>query len=380
MLFGAMGCFEMSIRFDEYNYGYRVVSFAQDCIAKDKLVAEGLSVVYLDENTVTLVMLPEEIILSDNPAHIEKARMYNNYDVFEIWENGVFSRKYNDKSDDNYFFITGKCNSNCIMCPSPEHSRKGSETIQLGDLMELARHIPSDAPHLTITGGEPFLMGEQIFTFLHYLKEKFDGTEFLFLTNGRIFAVEKYLQQFCETAPGNSIVAIPVHGSCQQIHDAITRTDGSFKQTILGIKKLLKKGVPVEVRLVVSKKNVEDFDNIADLIINEIPGIEYVSVIAMEMTGTARMNQDEVWIPYKQSFSYIANAIRKLIKSGIDVKLYNFPLCTVERPFWTLCEKSISDNKVRFAEDCDRCKYKKACSGVFAGTLHLEKDELRAIL
>ena len=261
MLFGAMGCFEMSIRFDEYNYGYRVVSFAQDCIAKDKLVAEGLSVVYLDENTVTLVMLPEEIILSDNPAHIEKARMYNNYDVFEIWENGVFSRKYNDKSDDNYFFITGKCNSNCIMCPSPEHSRKGSETIQLGDLMELARHIPSDAPHLTITGGEPFLMGEQIFTFLHYLKEKFDGTEFLFLTNGRIFAVEKYLQQFCETAPGNSIVAIPVHGSCQQIHDAITRTDGSFKQTILGIKKLLKKGVPVEVRLVVSKKNVEDFDN-----------------------------------------------------------------------------------------------------------------------
>lgn len=370
----------MSLKFKNYNLGYRVVSLALDECARDKLILEELPLLYMDRGKNELIMLPEEIVLSADHSDLEKVSLYNNYDVFEIWGNGVLARKYNDKSDDNYFFITGKCNSNCIMCPSPEHSRKAPETIDLPYLLELAKHIPSDVNHITVTGGEPFLMGEQIFTFLQYLKEKFECTEFLFLTNGRVFAIDKYLQMFCQTAPRNSIVAIPIHGSCQEIHDSITRADGSFEQTRIGVKRLLKKGFPVEIRLVVSKLNMNDFDNISRLIIKEFKGIEYVSVIAMEMTGTARMNLEKVWIPYKESFTHISGAVRLLIENGIDVKLYNFPLCTVDKQFWTLCEKSISDNKVRFAEDCDSCRYKKACSGVFAGTLQLERDELRPIL
>lgn len=370
----------MSLRFQDYNLGYRIVSLALDECARDKMLSEELSLVYMDESRKAIVLLPEGVVLSEDATHLETIREYNNFDVFEIWGNGVFARKYNDKSNDNYFFITGKCNSNCIMCPSPEHSRRTSEPPRLADLLELAKHIPSDVSHMTITGGEPFLMGEQIFKFLQYLKGRFAGTEFLFLTNGRIFAIDKYFQWFCENAPCNSIVAIPLHGSCAKVHDSITRADGSFTQTKIGIKRLLKNRFPVEIRLVVSKINVQDFDNIARLIIKEFKSVEYVSIIAMEMTGTARTNLEKVWIPYKKSFSCIADAVRMLVENGIDVKLYNFPLCTVEKSFWMLCEKSISDNKVRFAEGCDVCRYKSACSGVFAGTLQLERDELRPIL
>lgn len=370
----------MNIKFKDYDLGYKIVSLALDKCKRDKLIKENLDLIYVDSTEGTIVLLPDEIVLSREAADLEHIKEFNNYDVFELWENGVLVRKYNDKSEDNYFFITGKCNSNCIMCPSPEYSRKNSSSTSLADLLELAKHIPSDVPHMTITGGEPFLIGEQIFPFLQFLKKNFLDTEFLFLTNGRIFAIDKYIQTFCETAPHNSIVAIPVHGSCEQIHDTITRTDGSFKQTLLGIKRLLKNNIPVEVRLVVSKLNANDFDNIAQLIIKQLKGIEYVSIIAMEMTGTARANQEQVWITYTTSFACIANAVRTLLQSGIDVKLYNFPICTVDRPFWTLCEKSISDNKVRFTEDCEFCSVKNTCSGIFAGTLQLEKEELRPIL
>lgn len=370
----------MNLKFPNYQLGYKIVSLALDQYARDEILNEGLPLVYSDEGKGQILLLPENIVLSCNILDVQKIKEYHNYDVFEIWDNGVFVRKFEDQSNDNYFFITGKCNSNCIMCPSSEYSRRHSETSDLADLLELARHIPSDVRHLTITGGEPFLMGDQIFPFLHYLKDKFTETEFLFLTNGRIFAIEKYFQQFCTSIPCNSIVAIPVHGSCPEIHDSITRTAGSFQQTKIGIKHLLKKNIPVEIRLVVSKMNVHDFYNIAQFIIKEFKGIEYVSVIAMEMTGTARINLDKVWISYRESFSRISSAVRMLIENGIDVKLYNFPLCTVDKPFWTLCKKSISDDKVRFAEECDSCKYKKACSGVFTGTLQLERDELRPIL
>ncbi len=368
----------MAVKFLNYKSGYRVASLALDESTKTKLVESRLSTLYVGQTDI--ILYPEQVVLSSDSSLIQSLQEFNNYDVFEIWENGIAIRRYNDGSGDNYFFITGACNSNCIMCPSPENSRKNAEPVSMDYLMALARHIPSDTPHLTITGGEPFLIGDSIFPFIKSLKEKFCNTDFLFLTNGRIFAVDRYLELFKENMPAHSIVAIPIHGSCAEIHDAISRAKNSFQQTKAGIKKLLKNNVPVEIRLVVSKLNVDDFENIAELIATEFSGVEYISVIAMEMTGNARVNCDKVWIPYSEAFSRIAPSIRKLIKSGIDVKLYNFPLCTVDSAYWTLCEKSISDNKVRYADTCEFCKYKKNCGGVFAGTFQMEKDELRAIL
>lgn len=368
----------MSVKLKEYTCGFRIVSLVWEEDAKEKQVEKELSVLYVGATEIRL--LPDNVILSRDVTDIEKLRQFNNYDVVEIWENGIVNRRYNDKSDDNYFFMTGSCNSNCVMCPSPDGTRKDVPKTNMSDLFELARHIPTDAPHLTITGGEPFLVGECIFPFIQYLKERFPCTEFLFLTNGRVFAVEKYLRQFVESAPANSIVAIPVHGSCEEVHDSITRASGSFRQTKHGIKQLIKHNIRLEIRLVISRLNIDDFDKMADLVISQFKGIEYVSIIAMEMTGNARVNKEQVWIPYRETFDLIADAIRKLIANGVDVKLYNFPLCTVQKSFWTLCEKSISENKVRFAETCDACKYKDACGGVFAGTFQLEKDELKAIL
>lgn len=370
----------MSIKFSNYKQGYRIVSLALDEVVKADLLNDGLDFVYVDKAANTIRLFPSDSVLSSDTDDLDNVFAYNNYDVFELWDNGVFTRKYDDSSNDNYFFITGKCNSNCIMCPSSETSRRTSQPANLHSLLEIAKHIPSDVSHLTVTGGEPFLMGESFFEFLRFLKDKFNETEFLFLTNGRVFALNTFVDSFVKTAPGKSIVAIPLHGSCEQIHDSITRSNGSFRQTLFGIKKLKRAGIPIEIRLVVSKMNIHDFDNIAQLIIEQLHGIEYVSVIAMEMTGTARMNQELVWLPYVEAFTGIRSAVKNLINSGIDVRLYNFPLCTVDKSFWTLCEQSISVNKVRFVEKCDRCKYKSTCSGVFSGTLQLERDELKPIL
>ena len=368
----------MSIKFDNYHGGYKVVSLAINENAKSELLKNDLEFIYFNNEKV--VLYPNEQVLSNNISDINELKQYNNFDVLEIWENGVLYRVYNDKSDDNYFFITGKCNSNCIMCPSPDFSRKNAEEKNIYDLIELAKHIPKDAPHLTITGGEPFLIGEKIFPFFKYLKDNFTETQFLFLTNGRIFAIDKYFELFKNSIPYDSIVAIPIHGSCNEIHDYITRSKGSLRQTTAGIKKLLKNNIKVEIRLVVNKLNINDFEKIAEFIVKEFARIEYVSIIAMEITGNARLNKEQVWISYKESFKYIKSALNKLFSGGIDVKLYNFPLCTVDKEYWTLCEKSISDNKVRFGEECNTCKYKNSCSGVFSGTFQLEKDELKAIL
>lgn len=344
----------MSIKINNYKSGYEVVSLALDESTKEDLQKEHVQLLFINNGRV--VMYPENIELDMEEKSSRYLENQNNYDVYEIWSDGRMFLRYDNASIDNHFFVTGKCNSNCIMCPSADSSRKYGDVTNVEHLIEVAKHIPSDAKHLTVTGGEPFLSGEEIFKFILFLREKFIETEFLFLTNGRIFALEKYANLLKETVPYNSIFAIPIHGSTNVLHDHITQAFGSFKQTMIGIKRLLRMGIKIEIRIVVSKLNSMDIDNIANLIINEIPQISSVSVIALEMTGSAYKNRDQVWLTYKESFEAASKAIKRLVKHGINVKLYNFPLCTVRSSYWAMCEKSISPHKVRYAECCEECK------------------------
>ena len=120
-------------------------------------------------------------------------------------------------------------------------------------------------------------------------------------------------------------------------------------------------------------------DILSTLIIHELSEVAYVSVISMEMTGNAWINKDLVWVPYSEAFRACKAPIRNLLENGINVKLYNFPLCTVDQEYWPLCEKSISPEKVRFTDECCQCRYQRSCGGIFAGTLMLEREELKHI-
>ncbi len=361
----------------DYSAGFRIVSIALDEETKDDLTGEGLDVLFLTDKKQ--ILFPEELDVQIDKSDLEKLLKCNNYDIFEIWPDGLLYQKYDNASIDNYFFVTGKCNSNCIMCPSPDAARMISCETQINDLIKIASHMPNNARHLTITGGEPFMAGEAIFDFLSYLRDKFFDTEFLILTNGRIFAVEKYAQLLWKNMPDICVLAIPIHGASESVHDSITQVEGSFRQTYFGIKRLLKMGLRIELRIVVSRLNIRDFSNIARLIVKEFPDVEYVSIIAMEMTGSAYFNRDKVWVSYREAARCIEEPLMYMIKNGINVKIYNFPLCAVNQRFWPICERSISPHKVRYAKTCEECNYKSVCGGVFAGTLKLVRDELKAI-
>ena len=93
----------MSIKFSDYKGKYKIVSLALDETVKEDLQEKKLPLVYAKSGYIRL--FPENIVLSDVPSHFAEISAYNDYDVFEIWENGTMHRKYNDKSNDNYFYI-----------------------------------------------------------------------------------------------------------------------------------------------------------------------------------------------------------------------------------------------------------------------------------
>ena len=364
----------MKISIPSYDGGYKVVSIAADQPTLEDLISENVRCWHI--NGSSIVEYPDCSFVSDNPEVIKKISSCNNYDVFEVGKDGTAFRCYDDSSSENLFFITGKCNSNCIMCPSPEHMRRNGEDADIDALIEIAGHIPANTPHLTITGGEPFLAGRNLFRLLDFCKYKFTGTKFLILTNGRAFAVDDYCRLLEKTIPANCTLGIPIHGSTPETHDAITQSTGSFGQTMTGLKRLQRIGITLELRIVVCRNNLEELVKIARLITRELRGTDRVCIMAMEMTGSAYMNRHQVWVPYRKSFPYVKQAIHELTGAGINVMLFNYPLCTVEKKYWTLCARSISGYKVRYTSCCEDCAVKDSCGGVFAGSLQLEEADL----
>lgn len=240
--------------------------------------------------------------------------------------------------------------------------------------------MPSDARHITITGGEPFLIGDRIFDIFSAFKQKCYKTDFLLLTNGRALAYEPYILKFHKTAPKKIIIGIPLHGYDAVTHDAITRSPGGFEQTVQGVRNLLNFGHKVEIRIVVSKLNYKNITAICELISKEFPNVYRVEIMGLEMLGNAAINKNKVWISYNDAFQASIKGINVLIKKSIQVGLYNFPLCSIDERYYSMAAKSITSYKIRYADECHKCMIKDACGGIFAGTIRLAKDDIKPVI
>lgn len=301
------------------------------------------------------------------------------YDVIEIVNNKDIKVLYRDDSEDNAILVTNQCNSNCIMCPDSDFVRNTKENPDIRKIMRQISCIPDDTKHITITGGEPGLLKENLIKVLRKCKECLPETEFLLLTNGKIFSNTAFTNQVKENIPNNIRIAIPIYADNAEIHDNITRAKNSFDQAVVGIKKLLARDIPVEIRIVVLKKNYEILERIAKFIIKEMPKVTLVNIMALEMTGNAHKNKEEVWINFDKTKNQIYNASTILIKAGINTNLYNFPLCNLDERIYSIARKSITDYKVRYKPECIECKAREKCGGFFNSTINIKDIKIKPI-
>ena len=301
-------------------------------------------------------------------------------DIITISDNGLLYKLFSPKDDDATIYMTGHCNSNCIMCPTSNGERKKSEGMPTEWLLEFIDILPENISHIAVTGGEPTLRLDDFLSVMSVMAKKFTRTETLLLTNGRSFSSTKLVNKLVSACPSYMTVAIPLHGHNSILHDSITRAEGSFVQTVRGIENLLQAGVAVEVRVVVSKLNIRHLTAIAELISKKFSRVRVVNFVGLETRGNCAVNIEQVYVNYSDAFVAMKEAILLLMKNGIDVGIYNFPLCMVNRGYWALCKKSITPEKIRFNNECGKCQVKSICGGFFNTTLSMVKPVVRPIL
>lgn len=204
------------------------------------------------------------------------------HDIITISENGMIIRTHYSYGSEVDIFVTNHCNSNCIMCPLSEYSRKKKSPQYNQWLMKYIQALPREVGFINVTGGEPTLAGEYFLDVMDTLREKFQKSGFQLLTNGRSAADFRFLKNVLHHCPSGMLFAIPLHSCIPEIHDEITQSKGSFVQTDQGIKNLLKLNQRVEVRIVLSKVSIETAEKTAEYIIENYKGITTVNFVARE--------------------------------------------------------------------------------------------------
>lgn len=149
--------------------------------------------------------------------------------------------------------LTFKCQNDCIHC----YAGGPHQTIELSTeqwkkvidkLSEIGVFI------LTFTGGEPTLH-EDLPELLEYAQNK--GIVTGLISNGRRLKDEKYVDTL-EKA-GLDFVQITLESHLPRVHDVMTNSEGSWKDTVKGIKNVVKSEIYVSTNTTLSKHNADEF-------------------------------------------------------------------------------------------------------------------------
>lgn len=156
--------------------------------------------------------------------------------------------------------LTFKCQNDCVHCyAGGSHQTTELTTEQWKQVIDKLSEIGVFI--LTFTGGEPTLR-EDLPELLEYAQNK--GIVTGLISNGRKLKNEKYVDTL-EKA-GLDFVQITLESHLPKVHDTMTNSEGSWKDTVKGIKNAVKSEIYVSTNTTLSKHNANEFLKTIDYI------------------------------------------------------------------------------------------------------------------
>jgi His-Xaa-Ser system radical SAM maturase HxsC len=297
-----------------------------------------------------------------------------NGDVVEIFPNGVINVLYQSASKDNILFLTSRCNQNCLICPQiPENE----ERDLFNNNIKLIQLIDKATEEIAITGGEPTMVGDDLFRIILACKHFLPETSLLLLTNGTNFNDYQYAHFFSSIKHSRLTIAVSMHNDNPFDHDLIVGLKGAFNQTIKGIINLGSFGNSIEIRTVINRYNYQRLSKIADYIYRNLTFVEHIAFMGLETVGNALKNLNSLWIEPKDICSPLEEAVHYLVQRDMKVSIYNIPLCLLPEKLWKYARKSISEWKNAFHPKCEVCNLKKTCPGLFESGVNIYANYLK---
>lgn len=268
-------------------------------------------------------------------------------------------------SNDNSLFVTAQCNNRCLMCSQPPLNRDDIDLL-LERNLAIIESAPSELTDIGITGGEPTLLGDKLFLLIEKIKEKLPEAQIHILSNGRAFSNRDYVKKLATVGNDRLLLGIPLHSDYLHDHDYIAQAIESYNETVKGLYNLAEFNIRIELRIVINKINYLRLPQLSNFIYKNLPFVTHISFMGLEDTGYSIKNHERVWIDPIDFQVQLEKAVISLATWGLDVSIFNLPLCFLPSSLHEFARKSISDWKVKYLEECSFCLMKDICCGLFA--------------
>src|SRR3989339_1143910 len=147
--------------------------------------------------------------------------------------------------------VWDKCNNRCLMCTNPEPPWPAWDGSLKYDYDAITKRLKKDKDRfladdsIYITGGEPTIHPDFL-RILDYLFCNFPKQKIKLLTNGRRFMYDDFAKKVLSLSR-NFEIDLSVYGADSAVHDAVTRSRGSFVQTTAGLANILRFKDPAQV-------------------------------------------------------------------------------------------------------------------------------------
>ncbi len=215
--------------------------------------------------------------------------------------------------------VTYRCNSRCKTC---NIWKKKATEFSLEEYDKTFRGLGKAPFWVTISGGEPFLR-KDIVEICNSAYRNCRPEIINIPTNGLL--TNEIISKTASIAEKCLHTEIIVNLSIDEIgakHDEIRGRKGNFKKaldTYYGLKRLPYRNLTVGIHTVISKFNVDNFNNVCDYLVGLNPD-SYITEIAEERVELDTLNSDisPHISTYEKAMEYLIKSIKKRSFSGIS--------------------------------------------------------------
>jgi len=266
--------------------------------------------------------------------------------------------------------VGSRCNNNCIFCSEPRFLENvdNKKAFDYFDIIKVS--FQKNYTRIVFVNKEPTLSLVKLIKLIKYSK-RIGYKDIMILSNGRLLSNEKITDTLIRS--GITRIEISLHGSNSKIHDGLTRTPGSFVQTVAGIKNVIKLSKKYNlvyfINFTITQLNYKD---VVDFI-NFIKTLTFVEVNFNYFKPNNSPNSKKQVNLLMPKYSLVINEFLKLRNKNFN--LLDIPFCVIPRKlFFTIgmIEKSyIFLNKIFKVDDwkdhknelnfCKKCKFFNFC-------------------
>ena len=136
----------------------------------------------------------------------------------------------------------------------------------------------------------------------------------------------------------------------------------------------------IEIRVVLHKQTAPALVEIAEFIARNLPFVDQVALMGLEMIGLARANIAELWIdPTDYAETSCVEAVTLLDRSGIHTMIYNHQLCLIDASSGRSRSARSATGRTSTTPSARPAPSRSECGGFFFSAKYKVTEKIRAI-